>query len=442
MPKLVPYSKGSVIFFSGDKDERIFILQSGTVTLKYEDIVTGEEFTEQLEAGEFFGVKSALARRPRIETASAKTDVQAVQLSVQEFEKSFLNRPDRVMLMLMNFVKSLADTRARMEKLLHFEQSEQVPPVGMEQIARTFYKDGGFHACVSECERALAAYPDAENRENLSKLLEKAKSRLSEEPSMDIEPDPNEVEDEAEEQSAREASTLKQFSSPVFQRFSKDYADGEVIISEFEDVSAFYIIQSGNVVVDKCMNSLFKRYDILHAGDLLGATELINDSPRTATAVARGAVTCLRFGKENFNKLIVEKPEIASQQLKLMCKRFFDWRRQIKLLCITDTAVRIADLFLIYDTIPQMRKPLVEDDEEKRTFYLTIPEISRWIAVPLEKTRDELNKYVSKNKVSIYDNYMIVRNIMDMKRTVDSYYANKEEEDAAKAAKGNKPVKK
>ena len=85
--------------------------------------------------------------------------------------------------------------------------------------------------------------------------------------------------------------------------------------------------------------------------------------------------------------------------------------------------------FHIYDTIPQMRKPLVEDDEEKRTFYLTIPEISRWIAVPLEKTRDELNKFSSRNKIAIYDDHIIVANVMDMKRTVDTYYTNLEEEE-------------
>ena len=442
MPKLVPYSKGSVIFFAGDKDERIFILQSGTVTLKQGDIVTGEEISTQLEPGEFFGVKSALARRPRIETASAKTDVQAVLISVQEFEKSFLNRSDKIMLMLMNFVKSLADTRAKMESLLRFEATTQSPAAGMEQIARLFYRDGSFHSSASECERLLAAYPDAENKEVVEKLLEKAKSRFSEEPSMDIMPDlvVEGVTEDNSDSKAQEESTLKQFGSPVFQRFAKNYADGEVIISEFEETSAFYIIQRGNVSVDRRMNNMLKRFDILHAGDLLGATELINGSVRTATAVARGAVTCLRFGKENFNKLVMGNPEIAIQQLKLMCKRFFDWRRQIQLLRITDISARIADLFLIYDTFPQMRKPLFEEDEEKRTFYLTIPEISRWIAVPVDKARDELNKYVSKNKIAIYDNYIIVRNIMDMKRIVDSYYANKEDEDAANAAKSTRAL--
>ena len=89
MPKVVPYTKGSVIFFAGDKDERIFILQTGKVIMKSADLVTGEILSETLTAGEFFGIKSALARRPRIETASASTDIQLVMLSTQEFERIF-----------------------------------------------------------------------------------------------------------------------------------------------------------------------------------------------------------------------------------------------------------------------------------------------------------------------------------------------------------------
>ena len=33
MPKAMSYTKGSIIYFSGDKDERIFILQKGFIVL-------------------------------------------------------------------------------------------------------------------------------------------------------------------------------------------------------------------------------------------------------------------------------------------------------------------------------------------------------------------------------------------------------------------------
>jgi len=37
-----------------------------------------------------------------------------------------------------------------------------------------------------------------------------------------------------------------------------------------------------------------------------------------------------------------------------------------------------------------------------------------------EATRDEINKFVEKRKIEVYDNYIIVDNIADMKRIVDT----------------------
>ncbi|MBR0126230.1 MAG: hypothetical protein IJM03_12860, partial [Treponema sp.] len=69
-----------------------------------------------------------------------------------------------------------------------------------------------------------------------------------------------------------------------------------------------------------------------------------------------------------------------------------------------------------------------DEEDQKRTISCTIDDISQDANLCLNDTRDELNKYVSRNKIAIYDDRIVIKNIMDMKRTVDSYYANKEEE--------------
>ena len=51
-------------------------------------------------------------------------------------------------------------------------------------------------------------------------------------------------------------------------------------------------------------------------------------------------------------------------------------------------------------------------------------DIAQWAGITPEQARDELNRYVERHKIEIFDNYMIVGNIMDMKRTVDSYFSS------------------
>lgn len=55
MPKAIHYKANSVIYFSGDVDERVFLLNTGNVALTSVDITTGYQVTEHIKKGEFSG---------------------------------------------------------------------------------------------------------------------------------------------------------------------------------------------------------------------------------------------------------------------------------------------------------------------------------------------------------------------------------------------------
>jgi hypothetical protein len=59
-------------------------------------------------------------------------------------------------------------------------------------------------------------------------------------------------------------------------------------------------------------------------------------------------------------------------------------------------------------------------NDRQRRFNVTTADLAHWAGLPLETTRDEVNKFVEKRKLEVYDNYMIVANIADMKRIVDT----------------------
>ena len=107
MPKAMQYTKGSIIYFEGDHDERIFIMQQGAVLLTSTDIESGQPVAEQVKSGEFFGVKSALGHFKREETATALVPTVAVALTIQEFEILFSNNKALIMKMLRVFSNQL-----------------------------------------------------------------------------------------------------------------------------------------------------------------------------------------------------------------------------------------------------------------------------------------------------------------------------------------------
>jgi TolA-binding protein len=117
------YKTGSVIYFQGDVGDNIYILKSGAVSLIYPSIETGEEVRETIRNGEFFGVKSALAKRPREETAVVLKDAYALVLTNEEFEY-LLTKNVKI---ITNFLRVFSNQLRKVGKLVHsFLDNEEV----------------------------------------------------------------------------------------------------------------------------------------------------------------------------------------------------------------------------------------------------------------------------------------------------------------------------
>ena len=172
--------------------------------------------------------------------------------------------------------------------------------------------------------------------------------------------------------------------------------------------------------LEKCVKGTIKNLDILRPGEFFGEMAILDNSPRSATCIARGEVKCLEFNKDNFRILVTGNPQIAMVLLKLFCKRIYDQRRRFGILIISELPARVADVFVMYD---EMTPNSAAEGSQRRRFALTVNDVAHWAGISPDEAREELNKLVSKNKLEIFDSYMIIGNIMDMKRTVDTYFA-------------------
>ncbi|MCR5172895.1 MAG: Crp/Fnr family transcriptional regulator [Treponema sp.] len=406
MPKPVAYTKGSIIYFEGDKDERVYILQKGCVVVTSTDPETNLPVTEQIKTGEFFGVKSSLGHFPREETATAIIDSVCICMTLQEFEVLFSNNKPVIMKMLRVFSNQLRAVHKKTEAILNKGQDINQQS-GMMSVAQAFFDDESWRSCADVCINYLKRYPTASNKEAVAKMYTTANARAQRKVVT-------EVQDVTADPSTNKA--LKLFELPAFSRFAKKYERDQVIITEFEPGDSFYLIQSGNVQLVKCVNGQKKNLDILKPGEFFGEMAILDNSPRSATCVAAGPVQCLEFNKANFEILITGNPQIALILLKLFCKRIYDQKRRFKILVISDLQARIADVFCMFDEMT----PAANPNDKQRRFNLTIQDVAHWAGLSIEATRDEVNRFATSHKIEIFDNNIIVNNILDMKRIVDT----------------------
>ncbi|MCR4790314.1 MAG: Crp/Fnr family transcriptional regulator [Treponemataceae bacterium] len=407
MPRAMQYKKGSIIYFEGDSDERIYILQKGAVFLKKVDIETGITTNEQVQVGEFFGVKSALGKFKRDETASVAVDSQCVVLSVAEFEQLFGSNKAVILKMLRVFSRQLRDIHKKIDSILH-SKSEFDQPTGMQLVAQSFFNEQEYKSCCDVCAKFFARFPQASNVNQMKQLYlnsKKMADAIAAKHKNDI----------ITSASGSASGALKQFSLPAFNRFAKTFEPGSVIISEFEPGDCFYLIQSGTVQLVKCVNGQKKNLDILQPGEFFGEMAILENTPRSATCVAEDRVEVLEFNKQNFEILIMGNPQLAIILIKLFCKRIYDQNRRLKTLVIKDAQARIGDVFLMIDEM----NPPTNPNDVSRKLPLTINDISHWSGLPIEDVKEEVNRFIEKRKIEVFENYIVIKNIVDLQRYVD-----------------------
>ncbi len=415
MPRVIPFTKGSIIYFTGDHDDRIFILQKGAVTLNSIDIETGARVTESIGQGEFFGVKSAFGHYPREEEARVLADSVTICMSVQEFEQMFSHNKALIMKMLRVFSNQLRAIHKKTESILN-SSAKVTQTDGMMAVAQSFFDEEKYGSCSDVLIKLLQRFPNAPNKNEAARLLQDAKHR---EQLMADRVDHDDVQPVLP---ASNSTLLKQFELPAFARFAKEYHPGQVIIAEYEPGDCFYLIQSGQVQLVKTVNGANKNLDILLPSEIFGEMAILDNTPRSATCMAIDKVKCLEFNKENFEQLIAGNPLMALILLKLFCKRIYDQKRRFKILTIQDKQARIGEVFVMFDEL----NPVQNTAERSRRFNLTVQDISHWAGLPLEEVQMEMDRFVDKHKIEIYDKYIIVNNMVDMKRMVDTRSAQRQ----------------
>ena len=203
----------------------------------------------------------------------------------------------------------------------------------------------------------------------------------------------------------------------MFERFAVTFQKGDIIFCEYEPGDTFYLIQSGRVQIVKIMEDIEKTIDYLNPGEIFGEMAILDAAPRSASAIAADSVKALEFNRENFEVLMMGNPQIALKLLKLLAKRIYDQNRRFMILTLDDVQAKVADVFLMLDESNPVRS---EDVARERSFSTTVDDIAHWAGMSPEKCREVLNHFASQRRVDIYPDRIVVQNINDFARFVNS----------------------
>ncbi len=174
MPINRSYTPGSIVYFQGDIGEDVYVLQQGRVILTSTAVDSGEEIKEEVQAGEFFGVKSAIGKYPREETAQVIGKTILIAFKSSEFEAFVLKNTRLVLKMLRVFSKQLRNIHRQVRDLLKAGASRD-PAYELLNVAEAFFKSGQYDHAVYAFRKFMEIYPQSPFLSRAMELCELAR---------------------------------------------------------------------------------------------------------------------------------------------------------------------------------------------------------------------------------------------------------------------------
>ncbi|HEY1691061.1 MAG TPA: Crp/Fnr family transcriptional regulator [Polyangiaceae bacterium] len=130
-------------------------------------------------------------------------------------------------------------------------------------------------------------------------------------------------------------------SDPLFTRFGREYLAGAVLFREGERGEEMFVIQSGVVQILKRVGDVDRPLATLGRGEFVGEMAILNDKPRTATAVAIEDAKLLVIDAATLEQMIATNTEIALRLVKKLARRLDGADEMIQLLMNPDPKARV-----------------------------------------------------------------------------------------------------
>jgi len=205
-------------------------------------------------------------------------------------------------------------------------------------------------------------------------------------------------------------------SDSSMNRFLVSFRKGDIIFCEYEPGDTFYLIQTGRVQIVRIMGEVEKNIDILNPTEVFGEMAILEEAPRSATAIALDDVKALEFHRENFEVLMMGNPQIAMKLLKLFIKRIYDQKRRFMILTLTDNEAKVADVFLMLAENQAIDTTATDTVE----FKTSVDDMSHWAGIPPGQCREVLNHFVALRWIELQPDRIVVKNLNAFVRLVSS----------------------
>jgi CRP/FNR family transcriptional regulator len=285
------YRKDALFYIESDEEsDEVYVVESGEVALSGTPGIP--RFRSVLGPGDIFGFTSCLCRRPRMETAKARTDCTCAVLERDRFLESVQSNPDLAGRIISYFAQELRVYDDQMASPSE-ESSAADDEAYLYAQARHFADKGQAAHAHHVLAVYLARFPKGMHATDASRML---------------------------------AALNAKGTKPAIARqkgLCRAFADRQMIFCEHEQGDELFVIKSGKVEILKIAPPEEILLSVLREGDIFGELSIVSSDPRSAAAISAGETLLLPVSRASLSSVFQRSPATIGKILVTLSQRLW-----------------------------------------------------------------------------------------------------------------------
>lgn len=309
------FRKDSYILVEGKEDnDHFYIIQSGKVRCFKSNDPKGAS-TKNYGAGDFVGVISCMSNHSQIENVVALEDTKCICVRKDQYPELIVNNTS----IALKIIRTFANRMRSMNEI--FMQEAGKPafdfPEHILDVAKYYDKMGKHGIAIYAYYHFMKECP---TNVHIPQVQERFKT----------------------------LSTMTDFRrfEPT-KELTCSYNEGEMIFSESQSGSDMFVIQDGEVAITKVTAGKEVILAVLKKGDMFGEMALLENKPRSASAIAHSNCSLMVINRGNFDKMVSTQPQLISRLTTSFSERLWASYRQLDNLNLINPVYKMTDMLAL-----------------------------------------------------------------------------------------------
>jgi CRP/FNR family cyclic AMP-dependent transcriptional regulator len=200
----------------------------------------------------------------------------------------------------------------------------------------------------------------------------------------------------------------------LLKKFGRDFPKGTTLFREGDTKGKeMYIIHSGKVKISREVGDQEAVLAYLGQGEFFGEMAILNNKPRSATAVILEDSKLLVIDPKTFETMIKNNAEVAFRMIKKLADRIEETDKKIEILMIKDTNSRVVHAL----------ESLIQSIGKQRDGGVMLPvtpdELIAKAGVAASHAREVLDKLTKAKIIDLSAEGVFVRDVGKLRKFVD-----------------------